>query len=219
MKSFEKIIQDSKQNNNEMLLKDIEERFNVLTTVEENEELPKLEQEILKLDVAIKNTDTRSSFEKMRLDKIVYNVNGYYKSNLERLNKEIIDCVKQFEAVGIRLTAQDFNVSEYTQEYMTVLLQEAYDGEINSERIKDTFEKEYYTGHNRRRNRQTAFYEWCSGLCGIIDTADYFCYNSAIDIVSGILKQTEEERKKYSRDAAEIFLTYLIYREIISVCK
>ena len=59
---------------NEMLLKDIERRYDELTVVQENEELPKLEQEILKLDVAIKNTDIRSSFEKMRLDKIVYNV-------------------------------------------------------------------------------------------------------------------------------------------------
>ena len=129
---------------NQKLLKDIESRYDELTAVSENEELPKLEQEILKLDVAIKNTDTRSSFEKMRLDKIVYNVNGYYKSNLERLNKELIDCVKQFEAVGIKLSAKDFNISEYTKEYMTVLLQEAYNGEINSERIKETFEKVYW---------------------------------------------------------------------------
>ena len=129
---------------NEMLLKDIEERYNVLTTVEENEELPKLEQEILKLDVAIKDTDTRSSFEKMRLDKIVYNVNGYYKSNLERLNKELVDAVKQFEAVGVRISANDFNISEYAKEYMSVLLQEVYNGDINSEKIKETFEKVYW---------------------------------------------------------------------------
>ena len=119
---------------NEMLLKDIEERYNDLTAVEENEELPKLEQEILKLAMAIKITDTRSSFEKMRLDKIVYNVNGYYKSNLERLNKELVDCVKQFEAVGVNLSVNDFNISEYVKEYMTVLLQEVYNGEINSEK-------------------------------------------------------------------------------------
>ena len=129
---------------NQMLLKDIESRYNELTAVEENEELQKLEQEILKLDVAIKNTDTRSSFEKMKLDKIVYNVNGYYKSNLERLNKELVECVKQFETVGVKLTAQDFNISEYTKEYMEVLLREAYNGEINSERVKDTFEKVYW---------------------------------------------------------------------------
>ena len=128
---------------NQTLLKDIEARYDELTSVEESADISKLEEEILKLDVAIKNSDIRSSFEKMRLDKIVYNVNGYYKSNLERLNKELIDCVKQFEAVGIRITAKDFNISEYAQEYMEVLLQEAYNGEINSERIKDTFEKVY----------------------------------------------------------------------------
>ena len=122
----------------------MESRYDELTKVEENEEIPKLEEEILKLDCAIKNTDTRSSFEKMRLDKIVYNVNGYYKSNLERLNKELIDCVKQFESVGIRISANDFNISEYAREYMTVLLQEAYNGNINSEKIKDAFEKVYW---------------------------------------------------------------------------
>ena len=129
---------------NEMLLKDIENRFDELTKVEENEEIPKIETEILKYNDAVKNTDTRSSYDKMGLDKITYNVNGYYKSNLERLNKELIECVKQFEKVGINLTAEDFNISEYSKEYMEVLLQEAQEGQINSERIKDAFEKVYW---------------------------------------------------------------------------
>ena len=129
---------------NEMLLKDIENRFDELTKVEENNEISQIEADILKYDVAVKNTDMRSSFEKMGLDKIVYNVNGYYKSNLERLNKELIECVKQFEAVGIKLTAQDFELSEYSKKYMAVLLQEANNGNINSEIIKSTFEKVYW---------------------------------------------------------------------------
>ncbi len=129
---------------NEMLLKDIENRFDELTKVDENEEIPKIETEILKYNDAVKNTDTRSSYDKMGLDKITYNVNGYYKSNLERLNKELIECVKQFENVGIKLTAEDFNISEYSKEYMDVLLQEAQEGQINSERIKDAFEKVYW---------------------------------------------------------------------------
>lgn len=139
-----KEMQEKYEYANQLLLKDIEERYNELTDVEENEEISKLEEEILKLDVAIKNTDTRSSFEKMRLDKIVYNVNGYYKSNLERLNKELINCVKQFEMVGIKISANDFNISEYAQEYMGVLLQEAYNGNVNSDKVKDTFEKIYW---------------------------------------------------------------------------
>lgn len=129
---------------NNKLLEDIENRYNELVVVEENTDIAKLETEIEKFDYALKNIDTRSSFEKMKLDKIVYNVNGYYKSNLERLNKELIDCVKQFEAVGIHLTANDFDISDYVKEYMTVLLQEAYEGEINSEKIKQTFEKVYW---------------------------------------------------------------------------
>ena len=68
-------IKETKENYehvNEMLLKEIENRYNDLVAVEENEDISKLEEEILKLDIAIKNTDTRSSFEKMKLDKIVY---------------------------------------------------------------------------------------------------------------------------------------------------
>lgn len=129
---------------NEMLLKDIESRYNELTTVEKNEEIAKIEEEILKYGDAVKGTDTRSSFERMNLDRIIYNVNGYYKSDLSRLNSELITCVKQFEKVGINVTAEDFDISEYAKEYMEVLLQEAYNGNINSEKIKNAFEKVYW---------------------------------------------------------------------------
>ena len=73
-----------------------------------------------------------------------YNVNGYYKSNLERLNTELMECVRKFENIGINLTAKDFDISEYSKEYMEVLLQEAQNGQVNSEKIKDTFEKVYW---------------------------------------------------------------------------
>lgn len=129
---------------NETLVKEIKARYSELTEVEANKEIPQIEAEIMKYDVAVRNTDTRSSFEKMGLDKVTYNINGYYKSNLERLNKELIDCVKQFESVGIRLDENDFDLSEYSKKYMSVLLKEAYDGNINSEIIKNTFEKVYW---------------------------------------------------------------------------
>lgn len=118
---------------NENVLQEIAARYDRLTDVEENVEIHQIEEEILRYDVAVRNTDTRSSFEKMGLDKIAYNVNGYYKSNLERLNTELIECVKQFQNVGIKLSAQDFDVSEYAKKYMDILLQEANKGNINSE--------------------------------------------------------------------------------------
>ena len=130
---------------NNILLKEIETRYNELTIVEENKEIPQIEEEILKYDIAVKNTDSRSSFEKMGLDKSIYNINGYYKSNLERLNKELVNSVEQFEKVGVNLTAKDFDISEYCQKYMEVLLNEAKNGgNINSEKVKSTFEKVYW---------------------------------------------------------------------------
>ena len=147
IKTLLKTIQEMTEkyeNLNEKLLKEIEERYDNLTTVEENTEIPQIEQEILKYDIAEKNTDTRSSFEKMGLDRVIYNVNGYYKSNLERLNKELIFSIKQFEKVGIKLTADDFCISEYAKKYMEVLLREAYNGDINSEAVKNQFEKVYW---------------------------------------------------------------------------
>ena len=113
---------DKYESANQLLLKDIEARYDELVKVEENQEIPQIETEILKYDVAVKNTDTRSSFEKMRLDKVTYNVNGYYKSNLERLNKELIDCVKHFENVGIKLSADDFNISEYSKSLQLLVI-------------------------------------------------------------------------------------------------
>ena len=147
IKTLLKTIQEMTEkyeNLNQKLLKEIEERYDNLTTVEENTEIPQIEQEILKYDIAEKNTDTRSSFEKMGLDRVIYNVNGYYKSNLERLNKELIFSIKQFEKVGIKLTADDFCISEYAKKYMEVLLREAYNGDINSEAVKNQFEKVYW---------------------------------------------------------------------------
>ena len=46
--------------------------------------------------------------------------------------------------MGIKLTADDFCISEYAQKYMEVLLQEAYNGDINSEAVKNQFEKVYW---------------------------------------------------------------------------
>lgn len=147
IKTLLQTIQDMTQkyeNLNQKLLKEIQSRYVELTTVEENTEIPQIEQEILKYNIAEKNTDMRSSFEKMGLDRVIYNINGYYKSNLERLNKELIFSIKQFEKVGIKLTADDFCISEYAKKYMEVLLREAHDGDINSEAVKNQFEKVYW---------------------------------------------------------------------------
>jgi hypothetical protein len=45
--------------------------------------------------------------------------------------------------VGIALTADDFDYSEYAHEYMKVFIEESEKGNVYTEKIKDTFEKLY----------------------------------------------------------------------------
>lgn len=147
IKTLLKTIKDMSEkyeNLNEKCLKEIENRYVEMTSVKENKEISEINQEILKYNTAEKNIDDRSSFEKMGLDRVEYNINGYYKSNLERLNKELMSCIKQFDKVGIKLTSNDFIMSEYINKYMDVLLKEAYNDNIESEAIKNEFEKVYW---------------------------------------------------------------------------
>ena len=58
-----------------------------------------------------------TSYEKMNLDKALFNLNHYYSKNLEMVNDTILYCIKKFEEVGVRLELKDVNDSEYVKEY------------------------------------------------------------------------------------------------------
>lgn len=72
-----------------------------------------------------------------------------------------------------------------------------------------------------RQNELTLkiFKNWAAGLPTIIDTADYYCHNSAIGILGNFLEETEEERNRYNEIQAEELLTHAIYRELESELK
>jgi hypothetical protein len=65
-----------------------------------------------------------------------------------------------------------------------------------------------------RKNELAAFADWCAGLCGVLDTC-YFYNRSAVGDLGAILKETEEEKARYTEEQAENTLTFLIYRELI----
>lgn len=120
-------------------------RYNRIDSIESNPEIAKVSEEIFSLDRLVLSESGHTSFEKMQLDRLTYNINGYYKKNLTIINKDIIECVLRFKEVGINLSGKDFTISEYANEYMTVLLEEYKNGgDINSERVKDTFENVYW---------------------------------------------------------------------------
>lgn len=64
------------------------------------------------------------------------------------------------------------------------------------------------------RSEISAFFDWAAGLPSLLDTC-YYYNRSAVDDLAGILEQNEKEKAKYTESQAEIFLTNLIYRELI----
>lgn len=84
--------------------------------------------------------------------------------------------------------------------------------------ILQTFRKEKYSLKEDfifyRNSEALAFEDWAAGLPGILNTADYYCINSAVDILGDILEETEQEKAKYTEEASEKLLTSLIYREL-----
>lgn len=127
------------------ITEEMQQRISDIEKIEKSEELLALEDEIKNTEgVIYLLNDIDTSYEKMDLDKILYNLNFYYKKNLELVNETILYCIKKFQEVGIELTLKDFSYSKYVNEYINVFLQELENENINSKRIKSKFEEIYW---------------------------------------------------------------------------
>lgn len=127
------------------IIEEMKKRISKISEIEKSEELLNLEDEIKNTEgVIYLLNDIDTSYEKMDLDRVLYNLNFYYKKNLEIVNDTILYCIKKFEEVGIELTLKDFTYSKYVNEYINVFLQELENENINSKRIKSKFEEIYW---------------------------------------------------------------------------
>lgn len=77
--------------------------------------------------------------------------------------------------------------------------------------LKTCREEKFYSSGNM--SDYEIFKHWCQGLPSLLDTC-YYYNRSAVDDLSEILEETEEEKTRYTETEAEEKLTYLIYREL-----
>lgn len=130
------------QNNLEI---EMEKRYKKICNVKKNSKIKPIVQKIENSEgvlYLLNNIDT--SYEKMDLDKAMFNLNHYYKKNLEIVNETILYCIKKFEEVGIGLELKDFDYSEYVKEYLTIFFREMERENINSKKIKNKFDEIYW---------------------------------------------------------------------------
>ena len=123
-----------------ILKKSFEKKINIKS----NKEIENLQLRLDTLEKALNIlNDNQTSYEKMGLDKNIYNLEKYYKSDFNDVNKQIYMCIIKFESVGIYLKSEDFNYSIYANEYMKVFLKEK-NKFINSEKLKEKFDQVYW---------------------------------------------------------------------------
>lgn len=120
-------------------------RYNNYTNIKENSEIYNLNKRLKTIeDVIHILNDKQTSYEKMKIDKNIYKLEKFYKQNLDDINHQIVEILKKFENVGIRLEIKDFKYNTYVTEYMKSFFEEYENRDINSKAIRQKFEEIYW---------------------------------------------------------------------------
>lgn len=122
----------------------LKKRFDKVINIKSNKEIENLQLRLDTIEKALNilNED-QTSYEKMGLDKNIYNLEKYYKSDFNDVNEQIYMCIIKFENVGVYLKSEDFNYSIYTNEYMKVFFDEK-NKIVNSAKLKEKFDQVYW---------------------------------------------------------------------------
>ena len=120
---------------------EITKRRNRYLSLEDDPNIDKLTKniELLLPQIPLLNK-YNSSYEKSNLDIILYELGHFYKTDLDKVNKDINRALEVFSLVGIPLSVEDFNYSYYSGNYMKRFLS----NEVNDDILKKDFEEIYW---------------------------------------------------------------------------
>ena len=99
-------------------------------------------------------------YEKIDLDRIIFEINHYYKDNLDALNEDIRDAIECFKRVGVNLSVRDFIYSSYVNQYMSVILNQEEDVKAISKRLDDVYWKSPKVMNQIACNFQYLYYQY-----------------------------------------------------------
>lgn len=137
---IEELLEDY-QKEKEVVASEIKKRRDRYLSLEYDKSIDLLTKEINLLLPSIHLLNNyNSSYEKSGLDIILYELGHFYKTDLEKVNKDIIKALTIFSTVGVTLTEEDFNYSYYSDKYMRKILLQS----TSEEELKKHFEEIYW---------------------------------------------------------------------------
>ena len=123
---------------------EIQERYEKYIDVSQDPQIAELEKNIENIENIDLFNELNTPFEKLGIDKICHSLSSYFEGDLKLLNDNIKMFLDIFENFGIHLTDDDFNYSQFTNDYMKAFFVEKSKGTIDSENLKKIFEQIYW---------------------------------------------------------------------------
>lgn len=145
-KYIEKVdeLQEKAVQINKIIWNEIKSRYEKLLNTEENPKISELNNEIESIKNVELFNELNTPYEKLGLDKITHSLSCFFEGDLTLVNENIKKFVEIFKDFGITLSADDFNYSQPTTEYMTVFFEEYNNGSLDADSLKKTFENIYW---------------------------------------------------------------------------
>src|SRR5574344_756768 len=97
-------------------------RYHLICSTKENAKIKELmnqELDVKSIRLLDKNIDIYDAIE---FDILFYKLSKYYKDDLDNANRIILEIIRIFKKYGTNLKIEDFNYTNYVNEYMKVLL-------------------------------------------------------------------------------------------------
>ncbi len=205
LETVDNLLQDAKKINKD-IFNAINERYEKIIDIVENSKISELSKNIESIrDVEVFN-ELNTSYEKLGFDKINNCLDCFSEGNLDTVNVNIKLFLQKFEDFGIVLSEDDFNYSQYTNEYMKVFLRETVDGNLNSAKLKEKFD---------------AIYWKCPDIVSHIELNLRYLYNANSKKIEKILKDRNESiLKSMSLDKNGLVKRYFeLNEELINLKK
>lgn len=136
--SYEQKYSSLKDKIYEELILRADEYFNVAKT--SSEDIDNALNQISK--ALVYSNDMTTPYEKLKLDKNIYQLANYKADDLLENNKRILKILKKFQIAGVHLNSKSFDYTNYVYGYMSVLLKNI--NNLESNEIKEAFDKVYW---------------------------------------------------------------------------
>lgn len=170
---LQKSIAQCKKSRDKVIV-EFKKRLDDFNSIKENAEIVELKDKMDNLKVQIKMSNPINlPANILNIDKSLYLISKYYKSDLSSLNENIANILNGFKQAGVELNADDFSYTPYVKRYMEAYFQ------------------------NETSSKFEEIYSECPNLVTHIKICLHYLYNLNVKKIDKYIENQRKEIKSY----------------------